>query len=166
VIAAAAALVFAVAPAVGMADNPNLRPFKGSSTGEVTFPESDVCLDVTGAPWQTLSSSEGQLTHLGRTQLSTAHCSTLDGSAAVNGEATFTAANGDVLWATYTAVTVAWPEPPAMLIVQESDFVVVGGTGRFERASGRLFGMVYVIFEGYDDPSWPLEFDLVGWIAY
>lgn len=166
VIVTALALVLAVTPAVSTADNPKPRPIKMSTAGEATFPLSDVCLDVTGAFWQTLSSSEGQLTHLGRTQLSTAHCSTLEGSAAVNGQATFTAANGDELWATYTGTTVAWPEPPAMLLVQETEFVVVGGTGRFEGASGRLFGMVYATFEGYDDPSWPVEFDFVGWITY
>lgn len=155
-------LVFAVTSAVSTAANPKLRPFKGSFSGEATFPFSDACLDITGAPFQTLTASEGKMTHMGRTQLSTSHCSTIDGSAAVGGEATFTAANGDEIWATYTAVTMAGPP----LIVQESSFVIVGGTGRFENATGRLLGMVYVTFEGFDDPSWPLEFVFAGAISY
>jgi hypothetical protein len=80
----------------------------------------------------------------------------------VGGVATFTAANGDEVWATYTATTVA----PPPLIVQEADFIIVGGTGRFEHASGHLWGMVYVTFEGFDDPSWPLRFVFAGTIAY
>ena len=155
-------LVLTATAPVSAGDNPKLRPFNGTFAGEATFPESDVCLDVTGAPWQTLSSSVGRMSHLGLTELSTAHCSTLDGSAAVAGEATFTAANGDQLQATYTAVTVA----PPPLIVQEIDFVVVGGTGRFENATGWLRGVAYVTFEGFDDPSWPIEFAIAGAVAY
>lgn len=148
--------------AFGADKQPKLRPFWGNLAGEATFPESEACSEVTGAPWQTLSVTEGKMTHLGRTALSTAHCSTPDGSFAVGGVATFTAANGDQVWATYTATTVAGPP----LIVQEADFIIVGGTGRFENASGHLVGMVYVTFEGFDDPSWPLKFVFAGTIAY
>ena len=42
------------------------------------------------------------------------------------------------------------------------DSFIVGGTGRFEGATGLLTGMVYVTFEGFDDPSWPIEFVLAG----
>lgn len=155
-------LVLMSAASVCTAANPNFRPFKGSTAGEATFPASEACRGVTGAPWQTLSVTEGWISHLGRVTLATAHCSTLDGSAAVSGQATFTAANGDQLWATFTAVTVA----PPPLIVQEADFVIVGGTGRFENAAGWLRGVVYVTFEGFEDPSWPIEFAIAGAVAY
>jgi hypothetical protein len=155
------------APAVLASDRqPHPRPFWGNLTGQATFPQSGACLAITGAPWQTLSVTEGRVTHLGRTSLSTSHCSTLDGSAAVNGVATFTAANGDEVWAIYTATTVVWPSPPDMLLVQESDFTVVGGTGRFDGASGHLQGTVYVTYEGINDPSWPLRFVLSGTLVY
>ena len=62
----------------------------------------------------------------------------------------------------FTAVTVA----PPPLIVQEADFVIVGGTGRFEHATGWLRGVVYVTFEGFEDPSWPIEFAIAGAVAY
>ncbi|HOC41720.1 MAG TPA: hypothetical protein PKJ99_01775 [Thermoanaerobaculales bacterium] len=155
-------LLLTATASVSASDNPKLRPINGTFAGEVTFPASDACLDVTGAPFQTQSSSVGRMSHLGRTELSTAHCSTVDGSAAVAGEATFAAANGDQLLATYTAVTVA----PPPLIIQEADFVIVGGTGRFENATGWLRGVVYVTFEGFDDPSWPIEFVLAGAVSY
>ncbi|MCU0234091.1 MAG: hypothetical protein MUE90_08705 [Thermoanaerobaculales bacterium] len=156
------ALVVMTAASVSTAADPKLRPFRGSTAGEATFPGSEACLGVTGAPWQTLGDTEGRISHLGRVTLTTAHCSTLDGSAAVAGEATFTAANGDQLRATFTAVTVA----PPPLIVQEADFVIVGGTGRFEDATGWLHGVVYVTFEGFEDPSWPIEFAIAGAVAY
>ena len=156
------ALVLVSAASVATAADPHFRPFKGSTAGEATFPVSEACLAVTGAPWRTLTSTEGWVSHLGRVTLTTAHCSTLDGSAAVGGRATFTAANGDQLWATFTAVTVA----PPPLIVQEADFVIVGGTGRFEHATGWLRGVVYVTFEGFEDPSWPIEFAIAGAVAY
>lgn len=156
------ALVLVTTASVATAANPNYRPFKGGTAGEVTFPGSEACLGVTGASWQTLSVTEGRISHLGTMNLTTSHCSTLDGSAAVGGVATFTAANGDQLFATYTAVTVA----PPPLIIQEADFVIVGGTGRFESATGWLRGMVYVTFEGLEDPSWPLEFAFAGAVAY
>ncbi len=155
-------LVLVATSTVSLAKNPKLRPFKGTFAGEATFPMNGACLDLTGAPWQTLSETEGRMSHLGRTHLSTSHCSTFDGMAAVNGVATFTAANGDEVWATYTATTIA----PPPLIVQQSNFVIVGGTGRFEGASGQLIGMVYVTYEGEDDPSWPIEFVFAGTIAY
>jgi hypothetical protein len=156
------ALVLMTAAAVSTAADPKTRPFKGSAAGEATFPESGACLGVTGAPWQTVSVTAGRISHLGQMTLTTTHCSTLDGSAAVGGEAIFTAANGDQLRATFTAVTVA----PPPLIVQQAEFVIVGGTGRFENATGWLQGAVYVTFEGFEDPSWPIEFAFAGAVAY
>jgi hypothetical protein len=144
-------------------ENPNPRPFWGSFEGEVTFPLSNDCLDVTGVPFQTVSSDvEGKMTHLGHTDLSTTHCTMPDGSAAVGGQATFTAANGDEVWANYFAITV---QPPP-IIVQEITLIIYGGTGRFEGATGNLQGMVYATFEGFTDPSWPVEFVFAGWIVY
>jgi hypothetical protein len=158
--------MLAATAAIGGDHPPHLRPFKGGSVGEVTFPASTVCEAVTGADSQALSSSLGQIGQLGRAEVNTTHCSTLDGSAAVGGEAVFTAANGDEIWATYTANTVAWPEPPLMLTVQEAEFTRVGGTGRLELSSGHVFGMVYVTFEGLSDPSGPLEFVFAGMTVY
>lgn len=155
-------LVLTAASALSAGENPRPRPFWGRLAGEASFLPSDACLGITGAPFQTASASAGRMTHLGRTRFDTTHCTTLDGSAAVGGEATFTAANRDEVWVTYTATTVAGPP----LIVQEGEFIIIGGTGRFEGASGSFHGMVYVTFEGFDDPSWPLEFVFAGTIAY
>ena len=142
--------------------NLQARPFWGSFEGEASFPFSDACLDVTGAPFQTRSYASGKMAHLGNSTLSTTHCATPDGGAALNGYAIFKAANGDEVWASYFAITVQ--QPP--IIEQEITLVIDGGTGRFENASGSLQGKIYIEFQGFADPSWPLEFVLSGWIVY
>jgi len=138
------------------------RPFWGSFEGEVSFPLTEACKDVTGVPFQTVSGTNGQMTHMGRTTLVTTHCSTPDGGAAVDGHAIFTAANGDEVWADYYALTV---QPPPY-IEQDITMVINGGTGRFQNASGNLQGRVYIEFQGFADPGWPIEFFLTGSIIY
>ena len=81
------------------------------------------------------------------------------------GHAVFTAANGDEVWAEYSAITVQGP-PVTPIIGQEITVVINGGTGRFEGATGNLEGMVYIEYLGFGEPSWPLNFVLAGWIVY
>jgi len=145
--------------------NPHQRPFWGSFEGEATFPLTGVCSDLTGVPFETLSQSKGHMTHMGRTALFTNHCATPDGGAALNSHAVFTATNGDEVWAEYLAITVKGP-PVTPIIGQEITMTIIGGTGRFNGATGNLGGMVYIEFLGFEVPNWPLEFVLTGWIVY
>lgn len=144
------------------AHNPNPRAITGSLSGEATFPENDECSDVTGAWWQTHTVAVGKMRHLGLTEHYATHCSTLDGASLVGGEATFVAANGDEVWSTYTAHIIA--PPPVMVFLAE--YVVVGGTGRFEGASGTIMGLIYVTFLGFEAPAFPVEMDFAGTIIY
>ncbi len=151
---------------VGSAGNDlHARPFWGSVSGPVTFVDNGVCNDITGATWQTMWAATGNLTHLGRTEVQGAHCSTPDGAFAVGGEATLTAANGDEVSLTYTGTTVYFSMEEG-LVVQEVKYIITGGTGRFEGASGFLQGMVYARFEDYFDPEWALEMFFAGIIIY
>ena len=52
------------------------------------------------------------------------------------------------------------------LVVQEVEYIITGGTGRFEGASGFLQGVVYARFEDYFDPEWALEMFFAGIIIY
>jgi len=156
---AALTLLIASTSAVANDNDPQTRPFWGNFTGEAMFPLSEDCGQV---PFQTLSSTEGVMMHMGRSELFTAHCATPDGSAAVGGVATLVAANGDEVSLTYSARTEAGPP----VIMQVAEFIIVGGTGRFEGASGVLTGMVYITFLGFDVPAWPIEFVLAGTIMY
>ena len=134
------AFVLATLSAPTFAGGPQFHAVWGVMAGQVTFTPGDTCLPT---PVITEPSLRGTLPHLGRTRLVATHCATDTG--AVNGRAVFMTANGDELWATYTARTLKAPEPPdSPLIVQVADFVVSGGTGRFERAYGRLTASVYI----------------------
>jgi len=161
---AALMLLIASTSAIAGGNNPQQRPFWGNFSGEATFPSSEDC-GITQVPFQTLSNTEGMMTHMGRSEMFTSHCATPDGSAAVGGMATLVAANGDEVSLTYSATTVAGP-PVSPVIIQVAEFIIVGGTGRFEGASGMLTGMVYITFEGFDDPAWPIEFVVAGTIVY
>jgi len=138
------------------------RPFWGNAAGEVTFGNPGVC---TTQPVQTLTSAKGQLTHLGNAMVTTTHCASADGLLALDGHATFTAANGDQVFASYTSHTTA---PPPPLIVQEGELIITGGTGRFEHATGRVPFTVYVspISPPSSDAKWPIRFVFAGTITY
>lgn len=152
--------------AVGNGDNPKPRPFKGSMSGEATFDfASGACGDVTGAPWQTLSYLTGDLSHLGESEWFTSHCTTLDGTQLVNGEATLVAANGDEIWMTYTAELISPFIVPGVLVYAQEN-IVVGGNGRFEGASGEFLTLVAVTIDDLTALTTPVSGDFAGTISY
>jgi hypothetical protein len=56
-------------------------------------------------------------------------------------------------------------QPPGPMIIMQGPHTIVGGTGRFEGASGTLLGTIYLtVMDG--EPTWPLEIVLVGTIVY
>ena len=138
-----------------------LRPFWGSALGEVTWGNPGVCPDQ---PVQTLSNANGN-TLLGNTTFAGSHCASSDGSLALAGVAIFTVANGDQIHATYTAKTVT---PPPPLIVQQGEMIIVGGTGQFEHATGRVPFTVQVnpMSPPTEDAHWPVLFIFAGAIRY
>lgn len=162
-------LVCVSATVIGQGPGPHARPFMGNMSGEATFDFiSGACLNVTGAPWQTLSSFSGTLTHLGQAEWHTSHCTTLDGLQLVNGAGTLVAANGDEIWMTYTADLIshdALPAPPMQLVYLQVN-IVTGGTGRFEGASGELMSLVYVSIEDLTVLTTPLGTEFAGNIRY
>ena len=152
-----------VVPLVSAGENLNPRPFWGSFAGEAYFtPNPIICDDDGLLGVMTLSDSTGKMSHMGRSTFQTQHCPTADGKYALKGMASFTAANGDEVVMVYTATTTA--PPPS--IIQEADFIIVGGTGRFEGASGYLEGMVYVSAQDSFEVPWPIKFMLTGMIVY
>lgn len=102
-------------------------PFKGTWTGSTisaTLVGPNVVFVVTAGP--------GNATHLGRFEMTVPHYSYLD-TLAVEGEQILTAANGDVLNATFTGFFV----PRADGCLEGTlPAVITGGTGRFSGASG------------------------------
>jgi hypothetical protein len=155
------------AAAIGDGYNPHPRPLMGNMSGEATFDWiSGACLDVTGAPWQSFTDVSGNMSHFGRSEFHMSHCSTLDGTQLVNGAGTLVAANGDELWVTYTADLISPFTPPPVVLLYQTDFVVVGGTGRFEGASGAFLGLTYVTIESLTAEIVPTDFNFAGSITY
>ena len=152
----------ATAAATAAQSQAQLVPFWGHTAGEVYYGNPGAC---TTQPLQTLSTSQGEVTHLGKSTLTTAHCASRDGSLALGGQATFTAANGDQIFATYTAHVVSFSPP---LLVEQGEFTITGGTGRFERASGLVPFTVYVkvISPPTADAKWPIELVFAGAMSY
>ncbi len=167
------AAVLLLAAVTTDAGDPSVPVF-GSVQGEVTFPSSDACLDV-GAPLQTVINAVGGVSPLGRTALASSHSSDNQSDKAVRGVATFTAANGDELWATYTAVSVP---STGQTHVNKGVFKIWGGSGRFEGASGLLQATISVTAEPILEQRWPVNlvfrgtltlphwFGETGWTKY
>lgn len=127
-------------PAGATGGNPTKElPFRGTMGGdEVSFnldvPEGR-CVEMAAvADSVTTFAGSGYATHLGRVDIVAEHCSDLDTGQYGDGMLTITAANGDVLMATYTNGVSLTPPP---LIDFRDDFTFVnGGTGHFVAASG------------------------------
>ena len=80
------------------AAGPAARPFKGSVAGEATWPADTTC-PVVGL--RTHSEATGTATHLGRTTMTSDHC-TPAGDDFGPGEMTLTGANGDRIHIVYS----------------------------------------------------------------
>ena len=79
-----------------------------------------------------VSSGEGRVTHLGRFTMTSPHLTFLD-TFALEGEQIFTAANGDVLTATFTGQLAPNAEGN---LEGALEAIITGGTGRFAGATG------------------------------
>lgn len=152
-------LMFAgLVPAAG-ADS-SARPFKGSMNGEVTFvPDGGCPIGI-----RTLSDATGEASHLGNSVLSSGHC-TPTGDQISGGMMTLVAANGDEVNVAYTG-TAPFPAPGTEIIVADIDFEILGGTGRFEGATGRGDMTGYIVFAGFGEPVWPASWVWTGTIGY
>jgi hypothetical protein len=129
------------------------RPFKGCVYGQVVFTPDPASPSPTGL-W-TDSSAVGCVSHLGRTVMSSRH-PTPTGDTITGGNMKLVAANGAEVWITYSGYA---PFPvigvPSTIVV-ETDFTIVGGTGRFAHASGGGESTAYVEFPGVLDLGpWP-----------
>jgi hypothetical protein len=159
----AAALCLAVAAPAAATDP--VRPFGGSFTTvdsfDLTHPD---CPD--GAFLRADVTGQGQFQHLGRSRIHFNHCSWLDLATGAGwsgeGEMTITAANGDTLLLRYHATFQMDPWPDFVSSTVETfPWTVVGGTGRFEHASGSGAGHGFGVMASGGSTYW-----LSGAISY
>jgi hypothetical protein len=133
------------------------RPFRGTiyTTVDVLDGEEPILLyHVTGV---------GTLTHLGKTRFESE--TTIDLSAdpdQVTGSPTFTAANGDQLYTTFTGTATPIDENTSII---ERHFEITGGTGRFADATGQFTGTSISPLAGSGTPE-PSSIIIEGTISY
>ena len=119
------AAMLASAGTLDAADNPVARPFRGSAQGYITgqIPPNGLFLEMSG-----------RATELGHFTLEEYAFLGADGS--VVGTITFTAANGDELWVVIDGGFVS-----ATDVVGR--YIITGGTGRFQGATGEAAFRAY-----------------------
>lgn len=125
------------------------RPYTAREVGTVAIDPD--CVDFFGAGCHFTTESTGTTTHLGKTSVSSEgtillffeECFLLDGTTAgivfrSSGTFTVTAANGDQLVGTYENEGCTNPDPATAAIgtAIEGSQTIIGGTGRFEGATG------------------------------
>ncbi len=159
-------LVVSSTSVIGGDTNLHPRPFWGSFSGVANFDfTTGACINFpgSGAPFETVTDTEGYMTHMGNSVQATSHCASWPVPIfALGGWAVFVAANGDEVWAEYEAVT----KIPGPIIVQEAVYTIVGGTGRFSGATGELDGLIEITYLGEGIPNWPIEMAFSGTITY
>ncbi len=136
--ALSAAMLVAVAPTCVAGGQPDRElPFRAVSVGSST--DSYGPPACPGATWQFFSKGTSVAIHLGLVTNEITHCTWIDSPTTGHfgpGTATFTAPNGDTLtlsqWGTFTTVMTA----DSFTSFVDAEWVVSGGTGRFEGASG------------------------------
>lgn len=117
-------------------DAPHPRPFAGTYATTITI------LDSTLPHQQTLVYGTGTATHLGRSQYeATTYIDRSTVPTHFEGDAVFTAADGDELHTSYTGTTI--PLGGGRVYILRHFDVTQGSTGRFVGASGSFTGISY-----------------------
>jgi hypothetical protein len=165
----AAATVLCLAFAAPVAAEEPSRPFGGWTSGTDTTDEN-----ATGCPAGTFArytnTATGRFLHLGRVQAVVTHCTRLDGATGAgwfdDGTITITAADGDTLILDHqgTFQLSPWGTPPPWASGVVLTWDVIGGTGRFENATGS--GVGTGLSDGVGLPGSTTTVWLSGAIAY
>lgn len=141
------------------------RPLRGTVTGDVVFVPVEGCAPV---GLQTQGTGSGIVTHLGRVELASRHC-TPPGADITAGRMILTAANGDKLYLDYAGpCDVPSPDwvPGTTQFSCHNAFTVAGGTGRFADATGAGELHALVTFMGMEVPVWPVTWTFSARLRY
>lgn len=138
------------------------RPFKATLAGSSNFPLDPTCL----VGRRTVSTATGTASHLGQVTMVSNHC-TPPANVITDGQMTLVAANGDELHLTYAGTCDFDPFSPVGTIFPcHTPAVVVGGTGRFQGATGTAQTIALITFAGLGVPDWPGTWSLHGQLTY
>jgi hypothetical protein len=119
-------------------------PFAGFGTSADSYGDASTC--PAGAAWRFFSYGTSEFTHLGHVIVDVTHCTWVDWATGTGhfgpGTNSLTAANGDTLilsqWGTFESAMT----PDGEFSYVDLEWEVIGGTGRFEGATGRGEGTV------------------------
>ena len=156
-----ALIAFAATPV--MAGGDEHRPFKGTTHGYGMVVPDASCPAFGGL--RSVFTQTGHVTHLGKVVMDNDHC-TPAGPDVTGGRMTIVAANGDELSITYSGgpAPAVGPDPAQFDVPIE--FVIVGGTGRFEGATGGGHMTVSISWPGFEPNYWPSIVAIDGTIGY
>ena len=152
---------------------PDARPFKAFMTGEMSWEApAEGCPAIGDPPTPVRSHMDatGRVSHLGRSTLTGTHC-TPEGiyypdAGQPPSEATLIAANGDNVYLIYHGECPPLTSVPLGDVLTCSfEFDVVGGTGRFDGATGKGIGALSMVWLG-PVPSTSAWWSWTGTIAY
>ena len=154
-------------PADTTAEAPPGEPFGGLLTGTVSFvpmdPPTEACPMVT-----TITEASGPTT-LGTMSVYSEHCPTMGMPSIPVGEMTLTSEDGDTLSGSYyvDCDPIMPTNPAGEPVLCNGRIEFVGGTGRFEEASGTAFQRVVVWFPGtLEAQEWPWVNEFHGLLSY
>ena len=148
------------APVAAKADHE--RPFKGTVQGHGMVASDANC---PGLDLRSVFTTTGHATHMGKLELDYYNC-TPEGPDVIGTEMTFVAANGDEVFAEFEAHDVPPVGPSSSLLEITYDFEIVGGTGRFDGATGGGQLMAAIEWPGFEPNYWPTTIVIKGTIAY
>ncbi|MGI9595838.1 MAG: hypothetical protein ACR2QK_06745 [Acidimicrobiales bacterium] len=142
-------------------DPPKRRPLRASL--EISATEADFKCQA-GEPTGQVGS--GRLSYLGRVEISGGHCTDFAGFPLVeltDGFGTYVARNGDAIEVAYSGE--ATPSDDGSAFNGEGSAEIVGGTGRFQKASGE-FDFTVTTPVNSDGSFGVAQLKGRGWIAY
>lgn len=111
----------------------------------------------------TVGVTTGRLRSLGFCRMFTVQKPTSAGLV-IDGHVWIVTPSGDRIEGEYEGTTRPGPVPGQLL--GEAEFVITGGTGRFENASGTIHATAHVTFLGFTVWTWPVVWELEGTIEY
>ena len=132
------------------------RDVKGVMDGRFVFE------GPTEGPWITVGDVTGPLSHFGLSEMYTSHTPNGDGTL-TGGVFKIVAANGDEISGNYEG-SAQWVASDQ--VHGNAQFIISGGTGRFEGATGTINAS---FVETFDDPTWSgakVSWALVGTVNY
>lgn len=147
--AVAALGVMGLAPTAAATTNTSHpQPIFGASYGPDEYGDPIGCPD--GTSWRYSSTATGRMSHLGNITVEVTHCTVLSTASFSGGEMTITAASGDQLFLEHSGTFELTLDESGFPVRSDVDldWVIVGGTGRFQGATGSGEGTGFGLFEG------------------